>query len=308
MKPTLENILSNNDNQEVLNFLDISVNGQHELTTFKDKNFFSHEGLESFLDIDLPPKSKFILANKGIIVIPETGEIIAFQFDRHETAFKIIEPNRFRKNYKHIKKGLFRNLKFRSSSKVSLGYFSNVYNDSDTIVDIRLLGSNWALSIYFDGQEEELIQEFYNRRTNKLVLKIENDKLHLENTNTGDTIAVTSPMGNRFSEFRRISKNCNIIKEDEDNFPLDKEGSKANIYCLDDKLEVKWKIEIPFEKDGFPNPIQWNNELRETKTPDGYLTLENVNNNKVFTCASLKGFSVTVEYITGRTINTEFTK
>jgi hypothetical protein len=141
-----------------------------------------------------------------------------------------------------------------------------------------------------------------------LELKIENQNLCLLEVKSGKIIATVSPLGKCFVEFRRIDKNCNIVKEDEENFPLDMEGSKANIYCLDDNLEVKWKIEMPFEKDGFPNPIQWNNELRETKTPDGYLTLENVVNNKVFTCASWNGFSVTVDYITGKTINTQFTK
>ena len=50
--------------------------------------------------------------------------------------------------------------------KVSLGYYSNVYADTDTIVDIRELGNEWALSIYFVGQSEELIMKLYNHRIN----------------------------------------------------------------------------------------------------------------------------------------------
>jgi hypothetical protein len=164
MKPTLENILSNQDNLEVLKFLGIPVDGQHELTSFEDKNFYSHEGLENFLDINTPPKSKFILDNRGIIVIHKTGEIIAFQFGRFETALKIIDPNIHRNNYRHIKIGLLKKLKFKRASKVSLGYFSNVYGDDNTVVDIRELGKGWGLAIYFLDQKEMLIQEFYNNR------------------------------------------------------------------------------------------------------------------------------------------------
>lgn len=164
MTTTLEKILSHFDNGKVLKFLNLDKIEHHKLTAINEKDFYTHEGLEDFLKCGVPTESKYILDNHGVFIIPETGEIIAFQFGQHETAFKLAEPNFYRNNFKHIKRGLLSNLKIKSAMKVSLGYFSNVY--ADTIVDIRELGNEWSLSIYFVGQSEELIKKFYNHRIN----------------------------------------------------------------------------------------------------------------------------------------------
>jgi hypothetical protein len=166
MTTTLEKILSHNDNGKVLKFLDLDKIERHTLTPLIKKDFNTHEGLEDFLKCGVPTESKYILDNHGIIIIPETGEIIAFQFGRHETAFKLAEPNLYRNNFKHLRRRLLSNLKIKNAMKVSLGYFSNVYADTDTIVDIRELGNEWALSIYFVGQSEEMIKKFYNQNMN----------------------------------------------------------------------------------------------------------------------------------------------
>lgn len=167
MTIALEKILSYVDNEKVVKFLGIDKIEHHTLTSFDEKDFYTHEGLEDFLKIDVPPCSKYILDNYGIIIKPETGEIIAFQFDRFDTAFKILNPNRYNSNYEHIKKGLVENQKSHKANKVSLGYFSNVYDDGYTIVDISGLGSEWALAIYFVGQTEILVKEFYHQIDNK---------------------------------------------------------------------------------------------------------------------------------------------
>ncbi len=167
LKTELENILSNPENEKVLKFLGIKKEGQHRLLSFEDKDSYTtHEGLENFFKIGVPAESKFMLDHSGIIILPETGAITAFQFGRFDIAFKIADPNRFRSNYRQIKQGLLRNLNIRSSFKVSLGYFSNIYDDPDTIIDIRELGSEWALSIYFLDLTGELIQEFYHESLN----------------------------------------------------------------------------------------------------------------------------------------------
>jgi hypothetical protein len=166
MTSTLEKILSHDANEKVLNFLDIHTKRHHILTPCTEKQHNTHEGLEDFLKFELPTESKYILDNTGIIIIPETGEIIAFEFGRHDTAFKLCNPNRYRRNFQHIKRGLLGNLKIKSAMRVSLQYFSNIYNHANTIVDIRELGNEWALSIYFVGQTEEMIREFYFPRVN----------------------------------------------------------------------------------------------------------------------------------------------
>ncbi len=166
MAATLEKIISNPINKKVLKFLDIEEKEEHSLTWFEEKNYLASEGLKDFLEINVPANSKFILDNFGVIVLPSSGEIIAFHFGRNEIAFKILNSHLYRNNYMHIRKGLIRNLNLRNAFKVSLGYFSNIYNDANTIVDIRKLGSEWALSIYFPGEAQELITEFYNQQEN----------------------------------------------------------------------------------------------------------------------------------------------
>ncbi len=163
MITTLEKILSNELNEAALKFLSIGKNDRHRLISFEEKEAYTHEGLEDFLGMDLPNTSKFILDNYGVMIKPESGEIIAFQFGRFDVAFKIHNPNRYSRNYKHIKKGLLENQKSEKTERVSLGYFSNIYDDGDTIVDVSELGNEWALSIYFVGQTENMIQEFYHQ-------------------------------------------------------------------------------------------------------------------------------------------------
>jgi len=161
MKLLLEKILSHPLNEKVLKFLDIRKEGSHTLTPIEKKNFFTHEGLEDFLQFDVPAETIFILDNKGVIIISETGEIIAFHFNRTDSAFKIQNPELYKSRFYHLKSALRWRFHWKSASKVSLGYFSNVFNDADTILDIRELGNNWALSIYFPDDKEKVIQEYY---------------------------------------------------------------------------------------------------------------------------------------------------
>lgn len=142
----------------------------------------------------------------------------------------------------------------------------------------------------------------------RLKLELKNQELCLIEESSSTEVARTAPIGSSFKEFRRIGTNCIIVKEDEQNFPIDNEGNKANIYCLNDNLDVVWCVNMPFENDGFPNPIQWDVEIKEVKTPEGYLTIEYVENPNAFTCSSWAGFTISVDYKTGETIHAEFTK
>lgn len=149
-------------NRKVLEYLGIKPN--FRITSVQDKEPYTHEGLEDFLELDLPSDSKYIVGSNGMIVIPETGEIIAFQFGRSEVALKVTDPGSYNNNFKHIRSGLLENWKLLSSLKVSLRYFSNIYGDANTVIDIRELGKPWALSIYFVGEAHEHIKEYYTRK------------------------------------------------------------------------------------------------------------------------------------------------
>ena len=115
------------------------------------------------------------------------------------------------------------------------------------------------------------------------------------------------PRWTKFDQFRRVEENVNIIKEDDYGFVSDAKD-EANIYCLDDKFNIVWTIKKPFENDSFPNQIVWDKATIERQTENGYLTLEIIDNVNTFICSSWKGITVTVEYETGQTISSEFTK
>lgn len=157
----MKKILENPVNQNVLNYLGFMERQDHNLIEFKDKKNYTHEGLEDFLKMNLPDDSKFILDGNGIIAHPTNGEIIAIEFGRYERAFKILNPSKYNFKYKHIKRGLLQHLKIKDAFKVSLGYFSNIYGDLDTVMDIRQLGNNWGLGIYFLDDIDQLIKEYY---------------------------------------------------------------------------------------------------------------------------------------------------
>ena len=121
---------------------------------------------------------------------------------------------------------------------------------------------------------------------------------------TGETLKQWTPFGNDISEFRRIKPNCNIIKEDSRQFPKDSNGNQANIYCLDDAFNIKWKINVPLTNNFFPNPIIWDTEME--LNPDKGLIFK-INSN-VFTCSDWRGVTLTVDYENGIQLKAELTK
>lgn len=142
------------------------------------------------------------------------------------------------------------------------------------------------------------------------ILKMSNDffLLYFENEDTGEVIATHKPFGKQFKQYKRIKENCIIVRETDESFPVDKDGSKRNIYCLDDDFKIKWQIKPPMKKDSFPNDIDWDKETKRRKKLDGYLTLDRIESFSSFICSSWNGFLVTVDYETGRTLNAEFTR
>ncbi|MES2618935.1 MAG: hypothetical protein V4613_13745 [Bacteroidota bacterium] len=155
-------ILSSPLNQEVLKYMKIKPDATISPYSEDVKTF--EEGHEYFFGFNIPNNSKFFLDGYGIITAPDSYEIIAFQFERFDFAFKILYPWKYRNNYTHIKQGLLSNLKLMRACRVSLRYFSNIYGDDDTVIDIRSLGQPWVLSIYFVGDIEQHIIEYYNYR------------------------------------------------------------------------------------------------------------------------------------------------
>jgi len=143
---------------------------------------------------------------------------------------------------------------------------------------------------------------------NKFEIIKDTEIICLQNKEMGDIIGKHKPFGNKFVQYKRISPNCNIIREDEKDFPINENGSKANIYCLDDKCNIKWIVKMPISHDCFPNPIIWGKKAIEIKKQDGLYTLVVQDNPNTFICSSLRGFTVTVDCQTGQTVNTEFAK
>ncbi|MBF9255017.1 hypothetical protein I2I11_17080 [Pontibacter sp. 172403-2] len=117
-----------------------------------------------------------------------------------------------------------------------------------------------------------------------------------------------APLGKKFIDFKRIKKGCNIIHEDCSGFPEDSKGNASNIYCLDDSFQIKWSIEVPLDNNCFPNPIQWHRKMEKKNDSKGNLNLTYVTNTETFTCADWRGVTVSVEYETGKTIESELTK
>lgn len=109
-----------------------------------------------------------------------------------------------------------------------------------------------------------------------------------------------------FQEFKRVEHNCIIVRESDEKF-VAKLGH-ANIYCLDDTFQIAWTIQAPFKNDSFPNPIVWNKQTIRRQKSDGYLTLETIDNPETFMCSSWHGFTVSIDYKTGQTLSSEFTK
>lgn len=134
------------------------------------------------------------------------------------------------------------------------------------------------------------------------------ENLCLRNKETGDIIGKHKLFGKKIAEYKRIGQNCNVIREDEKTFPKDQKGSKPNIYCLDDKFKIKWKVKMPMDDDSFPNPIKWNKKAIEINKQGELLTLVVQDSQNTFISTSLRGFTLTVDYQSGQTVNTKFIK
>jgi hypothetical protein len=137
-------------------------------------------------------------------------------------------------------------------------------------------------------------------------IKLVDDKTLCLFDSSNNLVATHKPRWTEFMEFKRVGHDCIIVRESDEKF-ADNSGH-ANIYCLDDTFQVVWTLDAPFKNDSFPNPIVWNKQTIRRQKSDGYLTLETVDNPKTFMCSSWHGFTVTVNYKTGQTISSEFTK
>jgi hypothetical protein len=137
-------------------------------------------------------------------------------------------------------------------------------------------------------------------------IKLTDDKTLCLFDSNNRLVATHKPRWTEFKEFKRIALDCTIVRESDEKF-ADNSGH-ANIYCLDDAFQIVWTIDAPFKDDSFPNPIVWNKQTIRRRKSDGYLTLETVDNSESFMCSSCHGFTVTVDFKTGQTISSEFTK
>lgn len=161
----LEKIHLNQKNKHVLNFFKDRNYGFSIIVHVSEKKGYTHEGLEDFLNMNVPEEIKFLGGPLGLMINPQTGEILAFQFSRSDYALKVVNASKYSNNCSHIRQGLLRNLKIKAASKVSLRYFSNIWGDEDTVVDLRMLDNNWVYGLYILNESEKEINNYY--QTNK---------------------------------------------------------------------------------------------------------------------------------------------
>ncbi len=161
----LEKIHLNQNNISVLNFFKDRNYGFGTIIHVSENQGYKHEGLEDFLDMNVPEEIKFLGGSLGLMINPQTGEILAFQFSRSDVAIKIVNSKKYANNCAHIRQGLLRNLKIKAASKVSLRYFSNIWGDEDTVVDLRMLDNNWVYGLYILNELEKEVNNYY--QTNK---------------------------------------------------------------------------------------------------------------------------------------------
>jgi hypothetical protein len=118
---------------------------------------------------------------------------------------------------------------------------------------------------------------------------------------SGDKIIKRHKPFSSIKEFKKIGADCIIVREDTNNY----DEKKSNIYCLNNNLEMVWFSEQLFENDTFPNEIDWNKELNDNGTSwSDYV----IGNPDTLTCSSCKGFTVTIDYKTGKITKSIFTK
>jgi hypothetical protein len=141
-----------------------------------------------------------------------------------------------------------------------------------------------------------------------LVLELQEGFLSLVAEDDNSLIKRRAPLGKKFIDFKRIKQDCNIIQEDCSGFPEDSKGNSSNIYCVDDSFQIKWNIEVPLDGNCFPNPIQWHRKMEKKVDRKGNYSLNYVTSTETFTCADWRGVTVSVEYETGKTIESELTK
>ena len=132
-----------------------------------------------------------------------------------------------------------------------------------------------------------------------LNLQIINSNLCLVDENTGTIIKEHKPLFNRIAEFKQV--NDLIILQEGNLENLD----QSNIYCIDKDLNLVWTSELPYPDDTYPNRIIWDSEI----DPDaGTWDKAYLDNSNLFTTSSIKGFTVSISYLTGKIVKTVFTR
>lgn len=125
--------------------------------------------------------------------------------------------------------------------------------------------------------------------------------------NSNKIILVKKAIYTKFEQFKRIKKDCNIIKENDFKFPTENREC-TNIYCLDDKLNIKWFVKPPERGDVFCNSIIWNKSYLNDINEYGDKISKIKHNSDTFICSSWAGYTLTVDYENGQAIERIFTK
>tara|TARA_R110001583_G_scaffold55092_1_gene167873 strand:- start:1557 stop:1886 length:330 start_codon:yes stop_codon:yes gene_type:complete len=89
-----------------------------------------------------------------------------------------------------------------------------------------------------------------------------------------------------------------IIQENPDKYPR----GKSNIYAKDLNGNIKWYAELPVTSDIYPNPIQWDLNIKNSNRAKYF------NSDKTFVVSSWNCYTVSIDYKTGFIVEKVFTK
>lgn len=158
MSNIVDKIKSNPENKTIFSYLGIEPTEAY-IKPYEGEAFgYRLEGGDYF-DNTLPADTKYIINSDGIYANPKTGEIFGL-ISVMSIAFKLNKHDKSKGSLPSLRWTFLRHYKFKNCLKLSLRYFSNIWGDDNTVMDIRQLGKHWALDIYFVGKFEDKLKEF----------------------------------------------------------------------------------------------------------------------------------------------------
>src|SRR6202012_2444304 len=120
-------------------------------------------------------------------------------------------------------------------------------------------------------------------------IELEQEMILVLKSTDGLAQGIHRAFGSKIEEFKRVGKDCIIIRENWQELPEKWLRKRSNIYCINDQGRVKWYSGKPNTKDYYPNNIIWNKGLERKSSPNGSTTLEYPESSNSFITSSWDG-------------------